>query len=90
MNWNILEWVWRFLVFIVNEYEDVDTRVHSQYNIIEIKMSGRHIPYYALIFPQKSKRCLFYLLSKDICQSWQNPKVMWSGQYITLIVIPSW
>jgi len=43
----------------------VGTRFYSQYNLVEIKLSGRYIPYDPFILPQKVKQ-VYYVNSPNI------------------------
>jgi len=44
------------------------TKVHSEYNVVEIKMSGRYIPYDPFIIPQKVRQ-VYYVPYPKICRN---------------------
>ena len=54
------------------------TKVHSEYNIVEIKMNGRYIPYDHFILPQKVRQVYFGPYPK-ICRNLRG----WSVAIIT-------
>ena len=47
---------------------NVGTRFHTQYNLVEIKLSGRYGPYDPFILPQKVKQ-VYYLTYPNICKN---------------------
>jgi len=47
---------------------NVGTRFHSQYNLVEIKLSGRYEPYDPFIHPQKDIK-VYYVTCPNICKN---------------------
>jgi len=47
---------------------NVGTRFHAQYNLVEIKLSGRYGPYDPFIIPQKVKQ-VYYVTYSNICKN---------------------
>jgi len=48
--------------------QDRGTKVHSEYNIVEIKMSGRCILYDPFLLPQKIRQ-VYYVSYPNICRN---------------------